>query len=95
MKNFQACPQKMVTEDPYETENCYVITLRDSMEGPKLILPKNPTEKCSWAPKIAQILQKMSKIGHFGPFWTQKWAVGPKLSILTNFFLHPPSSNNN
>ena len=60
------------------------------MEGSKLILPKNPTEKFLWAPKKGQFLQKTLKMAYFGPFLTQKWAIGPKLSILTKFFCPPP-----
>ena len=38
-------PSENGQEDTQEAENLYSSTPRDTMEGSKLILPKNPTEK--------------------------------------------------
>ena len=62
-------PSENGQEDTQDAENLYTSTPRDTMEGSKFILPKNPTEKTQGAPKKGLFLQKMSKMAYFGPFW--------------------------
>ena len=60
-------PSKNGQEDTKDAENLYTSTPRDTMEGSKLILPKNPTEKNAGAPKIGPFSQKPSKMALFWP----------------------------
>ena len=55
-----------------------------------MIFAKNPTEKFLGAPKKGPILAKRVKIGHFGPFLTQKRALAPKIGAFVPIFLHHP-----
>ena len=65
-------------------------TPRDTMEMPKMIIAKKPTEKFLWASKNGLILSKMLKIGHFGPFLDQKMALVQKIGSITPIVLHCP-----
>ena len=55
-----------------------------------MIFAKNPTEKFLGAQKKGRILAKMLKIGHFGPFLTQKTALVQKIGAFAPIFLHYP-----